>query len=473
MQHDSEKILQSPFLQPPPVTGKEEADRHSAPSPDALATASTAASAHQPAAAADNQAVLGALGHWSDARVGALPTPAPTGKDGEAAGEPKAAAPLGANERILSSDPKFATEAYIGWFREHVKAKVSAWELPFEPANIKLEKLALDGKPTPAVVLCWDAAWGAAPLTQEIPLSMAPIDARASVAGVKQLKGWSKVAAGDQGRLENLLGGETNQLSLASRGHLRGQYKGLVSKSDADQAKALEAELNVKEAMPGWAQESGAAKPTKFEVAGPAEKKDYAFTGKKADAEEWTAKYEDGVQFPIVAPKAPTDGFHGHTVHETADAASYMPKSARAVIKIVMLNPVTNPSDPDWAVKYKRPNFHSYMTAGADGIVTIYPDKSANPLPGAVSMRNAMIHETGHTWSKKLWGEDTTKGKWQDWQKAMDDDKVSVSGYATSAISEDVAETVRVYQVTKGKPAFQEYEKIVPHRFKMLQKEYK
>lgn len=85
-------------------------------------------------------------------------------------------------------------------------------------------------------------------------------------------------------------------------------------------------------------------------MAGPAEKKDYAFTGKKADAEEWTAKYEDGVQFPIVAPKAPTDSLHGHTVQEAADAASYMPKSARSVIKIVMLNPVTNPSDPDWAV---------------------------------------------------------------------------------------------------------------------------
>lgn len=32
----------------------------------------------------------------------------------------------GANERILSSDPKYASEAYVGWFREQVKAKVSA-----------------------------------------------------------------------------------------------------------------------------------------------------------------------------------------------------------------------------------------------------------------------------------------------------------------------------------------------------------
>jgi hypothetical protein len=159
-------------------------------------------------------------------------------------------------------------------------------------------------------------------------------------------------------------------------------------------------------------------------------------------------------------------------VREAADSASFLPKSARSVITKVVLNPSVNPDDAHWAVEYNRPDFHSYMTAGADGVVDIYADKTANALPGDTGMRNAMTHETGHAWSYKKWGNDTTKGKWVDWQKAMDADKVSVSGYATSAIAEDIAETVRVYVATRGSPRFEEYRKIVPNRFAMLKTEY-
>jgi hypothetical protein len=112
------------------------------------------------------------------------------------------------------------------------------------------------------------------------------------------------------------------------------------------------------------------------------------------------------------------------------------------------------------------------MTAGASGVVTIYPDKVSNKLPDDNGMRSAMIHETGHTWSYKKWGQDEKKGKWLDWKKAMDDDKVAVSGYATSAIAEDVAETIRVYVSTKGSARALEYQKIVPHRFAILKQEY-
>jgi hypothetical protein len=112
------------------------------------------------------------------------------------------------------------------------------------------------------------------------------------------------------------------------------------------------------------------------------------------------------------------------------------------------------------------------MTAGAAGVVTIYPDKATNTLPDNTGRRSAMVHETAHTWSYKTWGQDTTKGKWLDWKKAMDDDKAAVSGYATSAIAEDVAETIRTYVSTKGTPKFEEYKKIVPHRFEIVKTEY-
>lgn len=112
------------------------------------------------------------------------------------------------------------------------------------------------------------------------------------------------------------------------------------------------------------------------------------------------------------------------------------------------------------------------MTGGVEGVVTIYPDKETNALPSVVGQRSAIVHETGHTWSYKTWGQDTTKGKWVDWKKAMDDDKTSVSGYAMSAIAEDVAETIRAYVSNKDTPPFAEYQKIVPHRFEILKEEY-
>jgi hypothetical protein len=111
------------------------------------------------------------------------------------------------------------------------------------------------------------------------------------------------------------------------------------------------------------------------------------------------------------------------------------------------------------------------MTAGAAGVVTIYPDTKAQPNDNY--MRGTMIHETGHTWSYKTWGQDTNKGKWVDWKTAMGKDKVSVSGYANASIAEDVAETIQTYVSAKNTVRYDEYKKIVPNRYAILEAEYK
>jgi hypothetical protein len=382
------------------------------------------------------------------------------------------AADLAANERVLSKDPKYATEDYVGWFSDQIKAKLAAWELPFDPAAVRLATVKLGGSTVQAVVLTWSPAWGSPPVTRDFPLTLTPLDARAAVTAVHALPGWSKVKHNDQGVVTHLLEGEENVLSAASRDHLRPTYKAIKGESEAKQAHAIEGVVHIKHALPSWQPEPMTNEVATFKLSGPTEHKGFAFQGKTADAEEWHAHYSDGVNIKLVAPKAPTHGYHNHTVHDAADAASHMPKSARAVIKLIMLNPVVNPDDAYWAAHYHQPHFHSYMTAGADGIVTIYPDKSSHKLPDKDSQRSAIVHETGHTWSFKHWGQDETKGKWVDWKHAMQADKTSVSGYATSAIAEDVAETIRVYVSTKNTPRHLEYEKIVPHRFKILKKEY-
>jgi|GEM_PF-2981717 len=381
--------------------------------------------------------------------------------------------PLAANELILSSDPKDTNEASVAQFRLQVSSKVVSWGLSFSPTDVQLKTILLGTDEKSAVILKWEAAWGTKPVSTEIPSSMTPIDAKAAVTGVHQLAGWSKVASSDQGILNGMLGGETNALSETSRNYLRPLFPTLATKTDVEQANTLNGLITNKDAVPSVVDEPVTTTKMEYTLTGPTERKDYAFRGKTADAEEWIVEFKDGIKISIISPKAPEAGYHNHTVQQAADAASYLPKANRSVVNTILLNAVVNPDDPYWAGEYKQPDFHSYMTAGAAGIVTIYPDKATKSLPGENYMRGTMIHETGHTWSYKTWGSDETKGKWLEWKQSMDADKVSVSGYATASIAEDVAETIQIYVSTQGSPRFEEYRQIVPHRFAMLDKEYK
>jgi hypothetical protein len=396
---------------------------------------------------------------------------AAAGGAGAQAPAPQGAAPgptpIAADELVLTRDPAYAKDEFLTWFRDQVRGTLGAWGLALDDARVRM---ATDAG-TPVVALRWDPAWGARPATRDVPFAMGPIEAKASLTAVQRLPGWSKVDAADRTVLVNLLGGETNQLSEAARAHLRGQFAGLAGRTDDEQAAALRGVIGARDASPALIDEQVTTTPIGFALQGPVDKPQYAFRGRQADAESWQAQFTDGVSVEIVAPKAPEPGFHYHSVQQAADAASYLPKSARQVITTVLLNVVVNPDDAYWAVEYNQPDFHSYMTAGAAGVVTIYPD--TNALPNDNYMRGTMIHETGHTWSYRTWGQDTTQGKWVDWQRAMDQDRVSVSGYAMSSIAEDVAETITVYVSTRNTPKFDEYRSIVPNRFAMLATEYR
>jgi predicted SprT family Zn-dependent metalloprotease len=383
------------------------------------------------------------------------------------------ATPLAGDEYVLTKDGQYAQQKYVAWFQGKVKGAVEPWGLSFTKASVTLRKVKFDSGELDAVTLKWDGAWGAQPATKEVPFSMAPIAAKASVTGVHKLPGWAKMKSEDQTMLDNLLGGESNLLSSAARSHLQGQFAGLKTKGEADQANALTAVISAKEAMPGVVSEPVTTATTAYTLTGPKEQKQYKFAGIEADAEVWEAAYADGTKLTIAAPKGPTPGLHNHSVAKAAESGSYLPKKTRMVVNTVLLNPIKNPKDPEWAVKYNTPGFTSYMTAGVAGVVTIYPKEVDKKLASDEYMRGTMIHETGHTWSYKTWGTDKSKGKWLDWKKAMEKDKSSVSQYATNSIAEDVAETIQIYVSTKGSERNAEYRRIVPNRFAMLDTEYK
>lgn len=215
------------------------------------------------------------------------------------------------------------------------------------------------------------------------------------------------------------------------------------------------------------------------------DRKDFEFGNRTADAKIRVATYSDGTKVEIVEPKKTDAGFHNYTTAvELADAARYLPASSRALITRIIVSPGANPHDAYWAKEYKMPNFRSSMSASADGVVEVYPrsvktfsDRARacleNYLKSDDTMRGALIHETGHIFAAKNWGEDYTKGKWSDWRKAAEGDVAWVSKYAQASPHEDFAETFTAYASSKGTPRFEKFKVLVPRRFAILDREVK
>ncbi len=373
---------------------------------------------------------------------------------------------------ILTSDSTLAKEANIGPYSGMVRTILKGWGLPFGSNLVLFENLSLGKQVKPSIILVWDSAWGDKPQTKEMPPNLSPIDANAALKAVHGLPGWEKLGKTDQGRLDAMLGGETSVLSQNARDYLKGGFTEVKGLDQRSQKKVLSSIITSENAIPSVVDEKVTSPKAEYSMDPAVVIKDYAFHGKKADAEKTVVKFKDGANVPILAPKAPTPGFHNHTVVQTADAAAYLPKAVRKLITEVVLGPVTNPDDPYWATQYKTPDFHSYMTSGIAGVVTIYPDKTAKKLANENYQRGTLLHETGHTWSYKNWGQDTTKGKWLKWKEAMQKDKIAPSKYATNSIDEDIAESIQVYASTKGSPTFDEYKRMMPSRFKILAAEY-
>ncbi|MES2642655.1 MAG: hypothetical protein V4850_24440 [Myxococcota bacterium] len=361
-----------------------------------------------------------------------------------------------------------ATAGSLTMHAARVSVCASVWEHALEAGAVRL---ATD-KGVNVVELIWPGEWGSSPKTRTVGQSLQPIDARLAVDTARESKGWSKATS--SGAVENLLAGETNQLSAAAIGSFRGDVSSgaFKGKSDTDQATFLDGLLASDAARTAVVAEPVSATAKKVTRGGPTLEKDHDFEGDKADANVYTLTFEDAQVIKVYVPATMDPKMAWHSIDQIEEAVSKLPDASRKVASAVTMNTIENPDDAHWAVAYNTPDFHSYMTAGEDGSVTIYPDDTGK-MPSQDYMNGTMIHETGHTWAYKQWGTDNTKGGWVKWQAAMDSDKASPSNYATNAIEEDVAEAIQLYGSTKGKPTYDEYKAILPARFAILEAEMK
>lgn len=151
---------------------------------------------------------------------------------------------------------------------------------------------------------------------------------------------------------------------------------------------------------------------------------------------------------------------------DVAEAVASLPPELQTYVKSVVVNPVQSPNDAYWQKKYDNPNHQSFMDAGKDGVITIYP--SHGDPPNADKLWKGMLHEVGHIFSQQAWGTDETGPGWKDWREAMSADQVSSSDYADKSPQEDVADTLRAYILSKDSPEHEEYRAMFPHRFEIL-----
>jgi hypothetical protein len=186
---------------------------------------------------------------------------------------------------------------------------------------------------------------------------------------------------------------------------------------------------------------------------------------------EAARRYEleiDGRRIPILMP-AVEDATQGafHTPQQIARAVAAMPRSARDLITRIDMNPRANPADAHWATHYGIPGFRSFATAGADGVVDLFP-MHARSTVATDRLASSLTHETGHTLSRAAWGDPDVDARWGAWRTAMASDGLRASGYARSSLNEDFAEAFVLYQRVRGTTEEAEVRALMPERFRLI-----
>ncbi len=172
----------------------------------------------------------------------------------------------------------------------------------------------------------------------------------------------------------------------------------------------------------------------------------------------------DGREILVQAESLQKPGWMMHSVEEAVKGLAALPKSNRDLVQRLYLSGAPNSMDEVWAKQFNRPDFHTYMTAGAGGMVNVFP---ATYLQNAATLAASMLHETGHVLSQRKWGTGGTE-RWNAWIQAAASDGLHASQYAKESPEEDFSETLALYMSVKGSPAEAEIRALMSQRMLIL-----
>lgn len=187
----------------------------------------------------------------------------------------------------------------------------------------------------------------------------------------------------------------------------------------------------------------------------------HGFNSGEADAVRFDITV-DGETTPVYLPAEPDPALDYHGLDEVANGLVALDPQSRERIERVDVNAQANPADAYWAEEYDMPDFRSYMTAGAEGIVSIYPSEGGTPDQD--TLNGGLLHEVGHI----VMGQDFNLFDTIGWSVAMAGDGQSVSDYADNSIKEDFAETYKLYMSVIGTPEEAAARAEFPGRFEIL-----
>ena len=210
---------------------------------------------------------------------------------------------------------------------------------------------------------------------------------------MKGMKGFQALSQAEQDRLLVYAGG-----SLSVSSGVPSQLQTLFGdpKANLDEAATFTKFLHAQAGLDSHVRATSDKRlPDWEELEGPTEVKKFKFRSGKADALRYEATIGAVAEskIPIYLPKSfdTTKGLHIPTIGEVVDMISRGPEQVRRMVKEVHVNPGRNPDDAYWAKQpgYKKKDFRSYMTAGAEGIVEHLPlhRTRTTPTPRARASR--------------------------------------------------------------------------------------
>ncbi|GGR65050.1 hypothetical protein GCM10008959_29030 [Deinococcus seoulensis] len=275
-------------------------------------------------------------------------------------------------------------------------------------------------------------------------------------------KGFKELSDREKEIILFYIGGSDYYISSLARGILEADVS--VGNIDLNKPEAIRRFMNEQEArmriidpLPGTFDKNR----SKYIIEKPIYVKGHHFDSSVANARKYIVKIGKisvSVFVPVLENKT-SDKIH--SIEEIAKGLAALPLASLKLVKIVNVNPQANPGDAYWAKEYNRPGFRAYMTAGADGIVGVYPTREKQTQQ---FLDGSLIHEAGHILS-----ESTFKEKdWEKWKTAQDKDKIFPSDYAKNAPREDFSESLNLYYTVKGKPEEEEVRRIFRYRFLII-----
>ncbi|AKJ03786.1 hypothetical protein ATI61_11636 [Archangium gephyra] len=294
--------------------------------------------------------------------------------------------------------------------------------------------------------------------------------ARRTLTELATSPGFAGLPTGDQNRLMNYVGGTNANLSTPARRDLgalmnsNGFRNATADQQQAQLSGFLQGQPSLPEVVSAISG-PGTIPQQPFTVHGPTAVQDHPFTAGAANANRYEVEIA-GQRIPVYVPEqlnAANGNFH--SIEQVAQGLASLPANSRAIVNQVNVEPAQNPSDAYWAERYGDPDFRSYMTAGAEGIVSVYP--TLEPV-GQDALDGSLIHETGHTRSMQAWGSDYTSNQWAGWRTAIENDGLEASQYATHTPGEDFAESLVLYERVRGTPQEAEFRAMMPERFRIL-----